>query len=149
MDSTEIPINEFRELVELVSENMSSLFGEPMPNFEHRRAHILESCLAQPFQSFEGDLYPTVFNKAAAHLYFIIKNHPFVNGNKRCAMIAMMLYLVRNDRMINIGPVKLYETAVMIAHSSASDRESIIAHVSELIEANSISRDAWMKENRA
>lgn len=55
---------------------------------------LLESALAQPFQSFSGvELYPTVEAKACRYAYSIIKNHPFVDGNKRTATALMSAYL--------------------------------------------------------
>jgi death-on-curing protein len=45
---------------------------------------LMESAIARPYQSFGGeDLYPTVFEKAAAIAESIIINHPFIDGNKR------------------------------------------------------------------
>ena len=51
---------------------------------------LLESALAQPLQSFDGaELYPTDEAKACRYAYGIIKNHPFVDGNKRTATALM------------------------------------------------------------
>ena len=51
---------------------------------------LLESALAQPFQSFAGiDLYPTDEAKACRYAYGIIKDHPFADGNKRTATALM------------------------------------------------------------
>ena len=51
---------------------------------------LLESALAQPLQSFDGaELYPTDETKACRYAYGIIKNHPFVDGNKRTATALM------------------------------------------------------------
>ncbi len=44
---------------------------------------LLESAIARPFQTFGGDLYPTVYEKAAAIAESLIINHPFIEGNKR------------------------------------------------------------------
>ena len=55
---------------------------------------LLESALAQPLQSFGGvELYPTDEAKACRYAYGIIKNHPFVDGNKRTATALMGAYL--------------------------------------------------------
>lgn len=57
----------------------------------------LESALAQPRQTFGGEyLYETVADKAAALLWSITKNHPFVDGNKRAALTAVNLFLLNN-----------------------------------------------------
>lgn len=58
---------------------------------------LLESAIARPRASFDGeDLYSTIFDKAAALLHSILKNHPFVNGNKRTALASAGLMLKLN-----------------------------------------------------
>ena len=55
---------------------------------------LLESALAQPFQSFGGvELYPGVVEKAARYAFGIASNHPFADGNKRTATAVMAVYL--------------------------------------------------------
>ena len=57
----------------------------------------LESALAQPRMTFEGEeLYPTVVDKAAALGFSLINNHPFVDGNKRIGHAAMEVFLILN-----------------------------------------------------
>jgi len=57
----------------------------------------LESSLAQPFQTFDGvELYPSIPAKAAALGFFLVRNHPFVDGNKRVAHAALEVTLVLN-----------------------------------------------------
>jgi death on curing protein len=56
---------------------------------------LLESAIARPFQTFGGaDLYPDIFEKAAAPGESLIINHPFVDGNKRTGMLAMATLLL-------------------------------------------------------
>jgi len=55
---------------------------------------LLESAVARPQATFEGkDLYPNIFNKAAALMESLIGNHPFVDGNKRTGISAAVLFL--------------------------------------------------------
>jgi death on curing protein len=57
----------------------------------------LESALAQPMQTFDGiDLYPTFLDKAAALGFFLIRNHPFIDGNKRIGHAALEIVLQMN-----------------------------------------------------
>ena len=57
----------------------------------------LESAIAQPRMTFGGeDLYPTIVEKASALGFSIIKNHPFVDGNKRIGYLAVEAFLMRN-----------------------------------------------------
>ena len=57
----------------------------------------LESALAQPKATFGGiELYPDIISKAAALGFFIVANHPFMDGNKRLGHAAMEVFLVLN-----------------------------------------------------
>jgi len=57
----------------------------------------LESAMAQPRMTFSGnDLYPSLVDKAAALCFSLVKNHPFVDGNKRVGHAAMETFLVLN-----------------------------------------------------
>lgn len=59
-----------------------------------RETGSLESAIARPFQTFGGeDLYPSIFEKAAALAESLIVNHPFVDGNKRTGFLAMTTFL--------------------------------------------------------
>lgn len=58
---------------------------------------LLQSALAAPFQSFEGlDAFPSLQQKAARLAYGLVKNHPFVDGNKRIGAHAMLVFLALN-----------------------------------------------------
>lgn len=55
---------------------------------------LLTSAIEMPKSAFGGeDLHPTVFDKAAAYLFHIAKNHPFIDGNKRSASFTSLLFL--------------------------------------------------------
>lgn len=61
----------------------------------------LESAVATPRQTMFGqDLYPDLFSKAAVLIYLLIKNHPFVDGNKRTGLFALFEFLERNSYTI-------------------------------------------------
>lgn len=54
---------------------------------------LLESALAQPQATFGGELlHPTLPEQAAAYLYHLAKNHPFIDGNKRTAFAVMDMF---------------------------------------------------------
>lgn len=60
--------------------------------------NMFESACLQPYASFGGkDLYPTIFMKAAAFLRSMIKDHPFVDGNKRTSITVAQLMLELNN----------------------------------------------------
>jgi death-on-curing protein len=57
----------------------------------------LESALAQPQMTFDREeLYPTIVEKASALGFSLIKNHPFIDGNKRIGHAAMEIFLILN-----------------------------------------------------
>lgn len=61
----------------------------------------LESALLQPRMTFGGeDLYPTLAEKAAALAFSIIRNHPFIDGNKRTGHAAMEVFLILNGHEV-------------------------------------------------
>ena len=58
---------------------------------------LLESALNAPFQTFDGDyIYRTIKAKAAKLGYFLVKNHPFIDGNKRIGILVMITFLEIN-----------------------------------------------------
>ena len=87
----------------------------------------LESALAQPQMTFGGEeLYPTVVDKAAALGYALIKNHPFLDGNKRTGHAAMEVFLVLNDHEIR-ATVDEQEHVILQVAASEIDREEFTA----------------------
>ena len=83
----------------------------------------LESALAQPQITFGGeDLYPTVVDKAAVLGYTLIKNHPFLDGNKRTGHAAMEVFLVLNGYEIRAA-VDEQERMILQVAASEIDRE--------------------------
>jgi death-on-curing protein len=87
-----------KELIELHRRLIEQSGGSP----GIRDLGLLESALAQPRMTFGGeDLYPTVVEKASALGFSLIKNHPFVDGNKRAGHAAMEIFLVLNGHEID------------------------------------------------
>ena len=78
-----------------------------------RNLAALESAVAQPRMTFEGkDLYPTIEDKAAALAFFIVQNHPYTDGNKRCGHAAMETFLVLNGKAME-APVDEVEKIIL------------------------------------
>jgi death-on-curing protein len=66
-----------------------------------RDMRLLDSALARPRATFGGeDLYPGLWYKAAVLMHSLVKNHPFVDGNKRTALTATGLFLELNGYMM-------------------------------------------------
>jgi death-on-curing protein len=83
----------------------------------------LESTLAQPHMTFGGEeLYPTIVEKAAALGFSLIKNHPFVDGNKRTGHAAMEVFLVLNGFEID-APVDEQQRVVLQVASGELERK--------------------------
>ncbi len=81
----------------------------------------LESALARPFQTFGGkDLYPTIFEKAAAIGESLIMNHPFVDGNKRTGYLLMEALLRYGGYKISSTDDELYQFVIKISTGSIS-----------------------------
>jgi len=60
---------------------------------------LLHSALEMPKARFDGkDLHRTIFDKTSAYLFHLIKNHPFVDGNKRTASMVAMVFFASNFR---------------------------------------------------
>lgn len=100
----------------------------------------LESVLKSINQSYDNKpLYPTAESKAANLLYLIIKNHPFVDGNKKVASFAFVRYLdlngllYREDGTKRIEGNTLVATALLLAQSNTKDKDLMISLVMYLI----------------
>lgn len=87
---------------------------------------LLESAIARPFQTFGGeDLYPTIFEKAAALAESLIINHPFVDGNKRTGMLAMSGFLIVNNFYFTADSPDFYNFVINISTGSLSFEEIV------------------------
>jgi death-on-curing protein len=79
---------------------------------------LLAAAVARPQATFEGrDLYPDLFSKAAALMDSIIRNHPFVDGNKRTGIAAAGMFLALNGRRLVAGNDEVERFALAVASS--------------------------------
>ncbi len=101
-------------------------WNEPIPEFETRYPYALEQCLVAPFQTFRGQLYKGLVPKTAILFYLMIKNHPFQNGNKRIAVMSLLLLLGKNGKWLSITPQELYNLARWVAASPAGVKEETV-----------------------
>ena len=99
-----------------------------------------QGSLAAIFQSFDGaELYPTIAEKAANLLYFIIKDHPFYDGNKRIGALLFILFLTMNDyHLTEKGETKISDRALtaialLIAESEPAEKGLIVSLVCKLL----------------
>ncbi len=109
-------------------------FDEPIPPFETRFSGKLEAVLEIPKQEFEGQLfYPTSTEQAAALFYSLIKGHPFLNGNKRIAVISLLLFLLLNGKWLDLKWEFFYKTTMIVAESEPREREGVLRELNNLI----------------
>lgn len=81
-----------------------------------RDSGLLDSAVAQPQASFDGELvHDDLFQMAAAYLFHIVKNHPFVDGNKRAGLLAALVFLDLNGIEILDDSEALYELTLGVA----------------------------------
>ena len=86
---------------------------------------LLESAVFRPQTTFGGfDLYPALFEKAAALMHSLILNHPFIDGNKRTAMASAFVFLELNGISVKLNNQDVVKTALQI-ESRKLDIETI------------------------
>ena len=89
-----------------------------------RDENLLDSAIETPFQTFGGqDLYPTLIEKAVRLGYGLIKNHPFLDGNKRIGTHAMLTFLDINGVEIKFDYDELTKIIFNVADNSITYEE--------------------------
>jgi death-on-curing protein len=85
---------------------------------------LLESALAQPQATFGGQfLHGTMSEQAAAYLYQIAMNHPFIDGNKRTAFAVMDTFLRLNGCALNLTDDGVYDLVMRVARGTMTKEE--------------------------
>ncbi len=108
------------EVLELHADQISSFGGTPGVRDEG----LLESALAQPQATFGGQfLHPTISEQAAAYLYHIAMNHPFIDGNKRTAFAVMDTFLRLNGCALNLTDDRVYDLVMRVARGTMTKKE--------------------------
>lgn len=88
---------------------------------EVRDAGLLASAAARPAASAFGDAYPTTHEKAAALLHSLARNHPLVDGNKRLALAATLVFLRVNGERLALTEDEAYDLTVAVATGDLQD----------------------------
>ncbi|MDE2311567.1 MAG: virulence protein RhuM/Fic/DOC family protein [Patescibacteria group bacterium] len=118
----------------LVDKNQASgLFGQEVGG-------KFEAVLGSIYQTYAGrELYRSLEEKAAHLFYFAIKDHPFVDGNKRIASLVFLLFLIENNYLINkkgerkVNDTALVALALLIAESRPAQKDAMIKLIVNLI----------------
>lgn len=93
---------------------------------------LVSSAAARPRTSLGStEKYETVEHKAAAMFHSLVLNHAFHNGNKRTALVSLLVFLDQNDRLVEVGDDELFAMVLAVAEhrmaDSASADESVAA----------------------
>ena len=132
-DEAKKGISQLRKTL-IAREEAGELFGQ------EKERGVLKGILAGIEQTFGGaELYPSIEEKAAHLLYFIIKDHPFVDGNKRIASLLFIWFLEKNtfltapngDRKINDNA--LVALALLVAESNPRQKDVLVKLIINLI----------------
>jgi prophage maintenance system killer protein len=120
--------------------------GEATDIFALERGDAFAALLGNLDQSVFGEpAYPSVESKAAHLLYFVIKNHPFADGNKRSGAFLFVDFLNRNGRLLDgqghpiINDIGLAALALLVAESDANQKETMIRLIMNML-ANPIAK---------
>ncbi len=124
----EITTEELQDVLQGLKEELkkkkqaSELFGQ------ERNKEVVRGIVGSVFQSFNGkDVYPSTEEKSAHLLYFIIKNHPFVDGNKRSAAFSFVWFLRKAGILrAALTPEALTALTILIAESNPRDKDKMI-----------------------
>ena len=139
----EINTKEAMYAINLLKKNLiadkeaSSLFGNPKDD-------SFNAILGNIIQSFDGKyLYPSIEEQAAHLLYFIVKNHPFTDGNKRIGALIFIWFLQRNKHLLKRnGEAKINDNALvaitlLVAQSQPNQKKVMIDLIINLIKEES------------
>ena len=114
--------------------------GEASTLFAQERQEACEALLGNLDQSVFGEpAYPSVESKAAHLLYFVIKNHPFADGNKRSGAFLFVDFLNRNGRLLDrtgqpvINDIGLAALALLVAESNPSHKDTMIRLIMNML----------------
>lgn len=132
-----IKVQDFLKIIDkMKGEFASDVFAIP-------KDKSFESSVNQVYQTFGGqELYPTLEEKAAMLLYMVVKNHSFVDGNKRIAASCFLYFLDRNHLLYDkinkpvIDSATLFALTLLIAESNPKDKDIILQVVISVLNRN-------------
>ena len=126
----------YDECINLIHNTMFENRGDL---FSIERDDSFKSSISTIYQSFgEIDLYPTLEDKASALLYFIVKNHSFIDGNKRIGATIFLYFLNQNNALYKNGKERINNDAlatltILVASSRPEDKEIMIQLIKTII----------------
>ena len=133
-------MRERKKFQQLTSENICNIYkllyderlvSFPIAEYSAERSEALVSSVNSSY--FGKNIYASHEEKAVAYLYFIIKNHIFVDGNKRTACLVFSVLCDLNGLDPNYRDFTLDELAVLLEQHSGNDHHQLIEAVAELL----------------
>jgi death on curing protein len=116
--------------------------GDPIWPAGPRDTNLLHSAVSRPATSLgKQDKYPGVEAKAAALFHSLVMDHPFHNGNKRTALVSLLVSLDRNDRRVTATDDELFAFVLGVAARSgvfAGSADEVVAAIEAWIDSNCI-----------
>jgi death on curing protein len=105
----------------LIHENQIELYGGHKGIRDH---NLLESAVNMAKSTFSGNyLHETIFDKASAYIFHITNNHPFIDGNKRTALAAGLVFLDLNVIEIEDLNENLYDMMIQVSGGNLTKKE--------------------------
>lgn len=126
----------YSDALEAISSLKNDLINrhEATKLFGQERENSLSSILKNIEQTFFGEaLYKTTEEKAAHLLYFVIKDHPFVDGNKRIACFMFLLYLKLQNIPLKLNDNGLVALALLVAESNPNQKDLMVRLIVNLL----------------
>lgn len=131
----QLTFNECKKLIESMTFSKSStIFGK------EKTKGVLEGIIGSVYQTaFGEDVYPSVQEKAANLLYFIVKDHPFIDGCKRIAASIFLYFLNKNNLLFKndkkiISDSTLVAITLLLAESKPEEKEIMINVIMNFLE---------------
>ena len=125
-EAIQISVNEFLDVIDKMKGNFASdIFAQP-------KDESFSSSINQIYQTFDGnELYPTLEEKAATLLYLIVKNHSFLDGNKRIGASCFLYFMDKNGLLYDdlgcaiIDDATLFALTLLMAESKPEEMDTI------------------------
>ena len=109
------------EVIEIHNDQIKRYGGNP----GIRDIELLKSAIAAPAAWFGGDyLHTDIYEMAASYLYHIVRNHPFIDGNKRTGAVTSVVFLLMNGIEINADEGS-FERIVLLAAEGKTNKATI------------------------
>jgi len=134
-----IEVADFFSVIETMRRDFDSdVFGKLKDN-------SFDSSVRQIYQSFDGsELYPSIEHKAAMLLYLVVKNHSFIDGNKRIAAALFLYFLEKNKLLFNVAGQRIISDdglaalTLLIAISKPEEKDTMVQIVITILNRNQL-----------